>query len=191
MFGDKISIPQQQMRFFPLMFLFGNQHTFFNTMLKGRQASDNNINHITHETEKKRLLKKPLKHAAHTTSPRTVFSSARNYFQLELVLFDDALRHLLRLNRLIEMPRGSALLVGVGGSGKQSLTRLASYISRAVCFQITLTKTYNVNSFMEDLRCGSVSCSEGRGGGSCVRTAAVRGRLLRIIPNKRQKNHDA
>lgn len=72
--------------------------------------------------------------------------------QLELVLFDDALRHLLRLNRLIEMPRGSALLVGVGGSGKQSLTRLASYISRAVCFQITLTKTYSVNSFMEDLR---------------------------------------
>ena len=73
--------------------------------------------------------------------------------QLELVLFDDALRHLLRLNRLIEMPRGSALLVGVGGSGKQSLTRLASYISRAVCFQITLTKTYGLNSFMEDLRC--------------------------------------
>lgn len=72
-----------------------------------------------------------------------------------MVLFDDALRHLLRLNRLIEMPRGSALLVGVGGSGKQSLTRLASYISRAVCFQITLTKTYNINSFMEDLRCAT------------------------------------
>lgn len=81
-----------------------------------------------------------------TPHPRFIF------VQLELVLFDDALRHLLRLNRLIEMPRGSALLVGVGGSGKQSLTRLASYISRAVCFQITLTKTYNINSFMEDLR---------------------------------------
>ena len=72
--------------------------------------------------------------------------------QMELVLFDDALKHLLRINRLVEMPRGSALLVGVGGSGKQSLTRLASFISRAKCFQVTLTKTYGMNAFLEDLR---------------------------------------
>ncbi len=72
--------------------------------------------------------------------------------KLELVLFDDALKHLLRLNRLLETPRGSALLVGVGGSGKQSLTRLASYISRAKCFQIMLTKMYNTASFVDDLR---------------------------------------
>ncbi|KAJ1453028.1 P-loop containing dynein motor region D4-domain-containing protein [Pelagophyceae sp. CCMP2097] len=72
--------------------------------------------------------------------------------KMDLVLFDDALKHLLRLNRLMEMPRGSGLLVGVGGSGKQSLTRLASYISRARCFQITLTKQYNLASLIEDIR---------------------------------------
>ena len=72
--------------------------------------------------------------------------------KMELVLFEDALRHLLRLNRLMEMPRGSGLLVGVGGSGKQSLTRLSAHISRANCFQITLTKAYNQSSFIEDLR---------------------------------------
>ena len=72
--------------------------------------------------------------------------------RMELVLFNDALEHLLRINRLMETPRGSGLLVGVGGSGKQSLTRLSSYISRCKQFQITLTKQYNKSSFLEDMQ---------------------------------------
>jgi dynein heavy chain len=60
--------------------------------------------------------------------------------KLNLVLFTDALLHLMRASRLMAMARGSGLLVGVGGSGKQSLARLAAYINGAVPFQITVTK---------------------------------------------------
>lgn len=69
--------------------------------------------------------------------------------KLNLVLFTDALLHLMRVSRLLAMARGSGLLVGVGGSGKQSLARLAAYINGATTFQITVTKVW-VTTFQPD-----------------------------------------
>ena len=68
--------------------------------------------------------------------------------KMPLVMFDDAVRHLLRISRVVEMPRGNILLVGVGGSGKQSLTKLSAFIGGHDFCQISLTKTYGINSLM-------------------------------------------
>ncbi|KFP31699.1 Dynein heavy chain 10, axonemal, partial [Colius striatus] len=72
--------------------------------------------------------------------------------KVNLVLFDDALEHLIHVHRIIRMDRGHALLIGAGGSGKQSLTRLAAYTAGCEVFEIILSRGYGENHFREDLK---------------------------------------
>ncbi|GET87016.1 dynein heavy chain, putative [Leishmania tarentolae] len=75
-----------------------------------------------------------------------------NYASMNLVLFNQAIEHVCRIARITSNPRGNAFLVGVGGSGKQSLARLASYINGHDIFQILVTSTYDINDFRSDMQ---------------------------------------
>lgn len=44
------------------------------------------------------------------------------------------------------------MLVGVGGSGKQTLARFAAFVSDTRCFNMELTRNYGLAEFRDDLK---------------------------------------
>uniref|UniRef100_A0A4W6EVU6 Dynein axonemal heavy chain 11 n=1 Tax=Lates calcarifer TaxID=8187 RepID=A0A4W6EVU6_LATCA len=86
---------------------------------------------------------------------KTLADALEHYNELhavmDLVLFEEAIQHVCRISRILEAPYGNALLVGVGGSGKQSLCRLAAFLSMLEVFQITLRKGYGINDLKSDI----------------------------------------
>jgi dynein heavy chain len=71
---------------------------------------------------------------------------------MSLVLFNDALEHVTKIHRILRFPKGCGLLVGFGGSGKQSLTKLATFTAGYEIYTISLVRGYKEADFREDLR---------------------------------------
>ena len=65
---------------------------------------------------------------------------------------DVALQHVSRVCRVLKMPGGHALLSGVGGSGRQSVAVLATYIADYKLTQVELSKSYGKAEWRDDLK---------------------------------------
>lgn len=69
-----------------------------------------------------------------------------------LVLFNDVLDHVLRIDRVFRQPQGHLILIGVSGSGKTTLSRFVAWMNGLSVFQIKVHGHYSSEDFDEDLR---------------------------------------
>ncbi|PFH54718.1 hypothetical protein AMATHDRAFT_72478 [Amanita thiersii Skay4041] len=69
-----------------------------------------------------------------------------------LVLFNDVLDHVLRIDRVFRQVQGHLLLIGVSGSGKTTLSRFVAWMNGLSIFQIKVSNKYTGDDFDDDLR---------------------------------------
>lgn len=72
--------------------------------------------------------------------------------QMEIVLFSYALQHLNKICRILALPSGNALLVGMGGSGRRTVVRLAAMLMQQPVFEPQATKNYGDNEWHDDIK---------------------------------------
>ena len=71
---------------------------------------------------------------------------------MDLVLFQAAVDHVCRITRILDNPCGNAMLVGVGGSGKQSLAKLATFICQFDIRQLNVSSSFKIDDLKEALK---------------------------------------
>lgn len=71
---------------------------------------------------------------------------------MDIVLFKDAIIHVSKIYRVLRLSRGHVMLVGVGGSGRHSLTRLSAFIAKMNCDQLEIRRDFTLRDFRTKLK---------------------------------------
>lgn len=135
-----------------------------------RQWTDDNINAVALKhfpnINKEEALKRPILYSNWLSKDYSAVNQEelRDYVKarlkvfyeeeldVPLVLFNQVLDHVLRIDRVFRQPQGHLLLIGVSGAGKTTLSRFVSWINGLSVFQVKVHNKYTAEDFDEDLR---------------------------------------
>jgi dynein heavy chain len=119
--------------------LFGESKVMFGDLLRL------DVNRMYEEITNKDKLKKVLEGKLED------YNSGADQ-RMSLVFFSDAIHHILRICRALRQPRGNIMLIGVGGSGKQSLTKLSAAMYDIKYKVIEMKKDYKISDFRDFIK---------------------------------------
>jgi dynein heavy chain len=62
---------------------------------------------------------------------------------MDLVLFEYAIYNLIKITRAIKLEQGNIVFIGLGGSGRNSLSRFAIYLREYELLELEMNQNYS------------------------------------------------
>ena len=62
---------------------------------------------------------------------------------MNLIFFTEAFNTIAKITRILNLERGNALLIGLGGTGRSSLSKLSGFLRGLKNYNIEISKKYN------------------------------------------------
>ena len=78
--------------------------------------------------------------------------NAKQRTPMPIVLFQEAISYVCKINRIIKLGKGHGMLVGEGGSGRHSLSKLAAFVAKYEVWEIEISKNYGMKQFKENVK---------------------------------------
>lgn len=72
------------------------------------------------------------------------FNEAFKAAAMNITLFEEAISYVCKINRIIKFSKGHGMLVGEGGSGRHSLTKLATFIAKYDLLHMSISKSFKL-----------------------------------------------
>ncbi len=79
-------------------------------------------------------------------------SNMAGHVTKQIVFFKEAVEHICRACRVLRQPGGHLLLIGLDGTGKNTILELAAFISNCEMIKLNVKKGYNYLDFRDDLK---------------------------------------
>eukprot|EP00767_Chilomastix_cuspidata_P001620 gnl/Chilomastix_cuspidata/1746.p1 GENE.gnl/Chilomastix_cuspidata/1746~~gnl/Chilomastix_cuspidata/1746.p1 ORF type:complete len:4985 (-),score=1600.97 gnl/Chilomastix_cuspidata/1746:1376-14452(-) len=99
---------------------------------------------------------------------RYLQSFQNEVINVDVVLFDEVIEHMLRIDRVLRQPVGHLLLAGASGSGKTLLAKFVAHINEYEVREVNTYRGYTLEVFEDELR-------------ACMKSAGVAGNNVVFI----------